>query len=95
MLCINVKPEKIYKRVSNHTLLALNSKTQFGLPDPNDTVLEERIEWNRKSNRERKRGSSFRVLMLRREKISSMSLVKNNKIMDPTFKHECHQKLLN
>ena len=29
---------------TNHTLLALNPKTQFGLQDPNDNVLEERIE---------------------------------------------------
>ena len=25
---------KTYKRVTNHTLLALNPKTQFGLPGP-------------------------------------------------------------
>ena len=25
--------------------------SQFGLPEPNDTVLEERIEWNSISNR--------------------------------------------
>ena len=79
MLCINVKIEKLKKRVTitNHTLLALNPKTQFGLPDPNDNVLEEGIEWNRKSNRERKRGSSFRFLILSRERISSAYLVKN------------------
>ena len=31
------------KRVTNHTLLALNPKTQFGLLDPNDNVLDEII----------------------------------------------------
>ena len=46
---------KHIKRLINHTLLALNPKTQFGLPDSNDNVLEERIEWNSISNRERKR----------------------------------------
>ena len=45
----------IQNRLTNHTLLALNPKIQFGLPDPNDNVLEERIEWNSISNRERKR----------------------------------------
>ena len=51
---------KNYKidRLTNHILLALNPKSQFGLLDPNDNVLEDRIEWNSKSNRERKRGSS-------------------------------------
>ena len=32
---------ELINRLTNHTLLALNLKTQFGLPDPNDNVLEE------------------------------------------------------
>ena len=78
VLCIKLKIEKDQKGITNHILLALNPKTQFVLPDPNDNVLEERIEWNSKSNRERKRCSSFRVLKLSRGRISSSSLVANN-----------------
>ena len=72
------KNRTIEKAVTNHTLLALNPKTQFSLPDRNDNVLVEKIEWNSKSNQERKRGSLFRVLMSSRGRISSASLVKNN-----------------
>ena len=32
----------------------------FGLPDPNDNVLEEGIKWAHKSNRERKQGLTKR-----------------------------------
>ena len=44
---------------------------QFGLPDPNDNVLKERIEWDRISNRNRgvvvvywKRGTSTNKIIV-------------------------------
>ena len=38
--------------------------SQFGLPDPNDNVLEERIEWDSISNREHLRCCSIQETWL-------------------------------
>ena len=47
--------------------------SQFGLPDPNDNVLEERIKWDSISNREQKRGSSTNKRGSRTNKIIFIS----------------------
>ena len=57
-------------------LLALNPKTQFGLPEPYDNVLEERIEWNSKSTLEPLSASYFRFIFPTTSGLYSRRIIK-------------------